>query len=232
MAPETLDFARASLAAAQQQSDPAELALAEFLIAFVLMFGGHDAEAEPHYRRALAGIERVGDLGMQARVLSYYTILRRRLGLVVETRAMAERALEIAEQQGLNDYIGVAKANLCWVAFRQGDEVAAPAAEALAAWDRLPAGYTYPLQWLARIPLAAHLARVGHVDDALAQWQLLLDPAQCLLPAALNEEIPAAVARGVTNGARDVSWLRSSAFCNRVGAALESDPAITIAFAR
>ena len=118
---------------------------------------------------------------------------------------MAEQALEIAEKQGLNDYIGVAKANLCWVAFRQGGEVEAPAAEALAAWARLPAGYTYPLQWLARIPLAAHLATIGRLNDALAHWELLLDPAQYLLPTALNETIRTVVASGMTDGAGDAS---------------------------
>jgi HPt (histidine-containing phosphotransfer) domain-containing protein len=39
------------------------------------------------------------------------------------------------------------------------------------------------------------------MDDALAQWQLLLDPAQCLLPESLDAAIRAAAAGHATGGA-------------------------------
>jgi eukaryotic-like serine/threonine-protein kinase len=179
---ETLDYAGASLSAAEQQADERELSIAHFTVAFPMMFAGQDADAEPHYRQAIAGAERVGDMALQARFLAYFAILQRRLGRVSETRATSERVLEIAQKQGFNDYIGVAHANLCWVAYREQGDVETPATEALSAWDRLPKGYTYPLQWLARIPLAAYFVAGGRTIEAVAQWTLLLDGAQCLLP--------------------------------------------------
>jgi eukaryotic-like serine/threonine-protein kinase len=195
---ETLDYVRASFRAAEQQDDARELALAHFTLAFPLMFAGHDDEAEPHYRQAIAGAERVGDMALQARFLSYYAILLRRLERVDETRATAERVREIAQKQGFVDYLGVAHAHLAWVALRQQRAVEPEASAALAAWARLPPGYKYPLQWLARAPLAAHLAACGRVDDALAQWELLIDPIQARLPDELEAAIRAALALRAT----------------------------------
>jgi serine/threonine protein kinase len=191
---DTLDYVRASLRAAEQQDDARERALAHFTLAFPLMFAGHDSEAEPHYLQAIAGAERVGDMALQARFLSYYAILLRRLDRVDETRAIAERVREIAEKQGFVDYLGVAHAHLAWVALRQQREVEPEASLALAAWARLPPSYKYPLQWLARAPLAAHLTACGHADDALAQWQLLIDEVQSRLPDELEAAIRAALA--------------------------------------
>jgi len=201
--PETLEFAREALKAAERQSDIRELALAHCTLAFALTLAGHDADAEGHFQVGIAGVERVGDLALQARFLAYYAILHRRLGRVAETRATAERALEIAEKQGFNDYIGVAHAHLSWVAWQGGSAVVAPAAAALDAWNRLPAGYTYPLQWLARSPLAAHFTANGRTDDALVQWELLLDPTQCLLPDRLSEAIRAALLDRAARGSAD-----------------------------
>jgi hypothetical protein len=190
---ETLEYVSASLHAAEQQTDPNELALAHFSLAFPLMFAGRDAEAEPHYAKAIALAERVGDAMLQARFLSYAAICQRRLGRAEETRAIAEQTLDIAEKQGLYDYAGVAHANLCWVALRSDSDVEGPASRALNAWQRLPPGYPYPLQWLARIPLAVQLSRTGRNLEALEQWRVLLEPTQHALPDALNDAIRAAL---------------------------------------
>jgi eukaryotic-like serine/threonine-protein kinase len=203
--PETLQYVRASLSAAEQQADPRELALAHFTLAFPLMFAGHDAEAEPYYQKAVAGAERVGDKALETRSLAYYSILHRRLGRVPETRATSLTVLEIAQKQDFNDYLGVANANLCWVALREGSSVEPLATDALAAWSRLPPGYPYPLQWLARIPLAAYLTSNGRLEDALGQWEPLLDPAQSLLPDRLNEAIRGALAQRDGDGGADAS---------------------------
>jgi hypothetical protein len=197
---DSLELARNALAAAEEASDPDDLALARFHLAFALTFGGGEAEAEPIYRQALKRVERVGDASLQARFLSYYAILHRRLGHVAETRELAQRALAIADQHGFSDYSGVAHANLAWVAARQGGDIERPIADALAAWGRLPATYPYPLQWLARAPLAARLTELGNAQLALEQWELLLDARQARLPAALQASIEAALAKRSRDG--------------------------------
>jgi hypothetical protein len=57
----------------------------------------------------------------------------------------------------------------------------------------LPPAYVYPLQWLARMPLAAHFVASSRTDEALTQWQLLLDSRQHLLPDPLRAAIECAL---------------------------------------
>jgi hypothetical protein len=124
------------------------------------------------------------------------------------TGAAAQRALDIASRHGFLDYVGVAHANLSWVALQIGEDVEAAAAQALAAWNQLPSGYSYPLQWLVRMPLAVDMTRRGHVDDALHQFELLLDKSQHLLPGPLARTIELALAKRARNNAADEQDVR------------------------
>jgi hypothetical protein len=202
-----LQFAGAALAAADQSGDPEQMALARFIMAATFTFARRDAEAEPLYVEALQRVELIGDAAYHARFLSYYTVTHRRLQRVTETRACATRALEIAEKHGFFDYVGVALANLCWVALVEGGDVEAPAARALAAWQALPANYPYPLQWLARAPLAAHLAKTGRGYEALHHWEQMLAPTQAQLPDELRLAIESALAKRSSNVPIDAASL-------------------------
>jgi tetratricopeptide (TPR) repeat protein len=190
---EWLQVARAALSAASDSGDPAELAIAHFGLAFMLVLARRELEAEPLYATALAAVERVGDAALEARILSYYTVVHRRLGRVAQTRAMAMQALAIAEKHGFYDYVGVAFANLCWVALVEGGDAEAAASRALSAWQALPANYPYPLQWLVRAPLAAHLGQTGRAHEALSHWEQMLSPTQAQLPDELRLAIETAL---------------------------------------
>ncbi|HEY6080341.1 MAG TPA: protein kinase [Polyangiaceae bacterium] len=193
MTEDIIRYARLSLAAAEQADEPSELALARFSLAFVLTFNGLEIEAEPLFLAAISHVERVGDASLQARFISYYSIMLRRLRRVAQAESMAQRALDIAKKHGFYDYVGVAHANLCWVALQNGGDVEAAAASAMDAWSKLPAAYPYPLQWMVRAPLAAHLTRMGQLTEALAHWSLLLDKRQHLLPERLSDSIALAL---------------------------------------
>jgi serine/threonine protein kinase/tetratricopeptide (TPR) repeat protein len=191
IAEDTMDYARASFEAAEETGDIRELAVARFFLAFPLMLQGLEKEAEPLFVDAIAGAERAGDATLHTRALSYYAVLHRRLGRVAEAHAAADRARAMAEKGTMLDYVGASQANLCWVAWCQarGPAVESHASEALSAWGKLLPSYVYPFQWLARMPLAAHLAMSGRMDEALKQWGSLLDPPQLLLPDLLGEAI-------------------------------------------
>jgi predicted ATPase len=203
--------ARAYLTAAEEADDPGELAMARFFLAFVLTFKerGEEREAEPLYRSAIGYVERVGDAALQARFIAYYCVLLRRARRVPDTRATALRVLEIAEKHRFFDYVGLAHANLCWVALQTGGDVEATAAQALQAWGKLPAAYPYPLQWPVRIPLATHLTRLGKVDEALQEWELLLDAKQHILPDELSAAIRLALTKRASTGVTDVASLQA-----------------------
>jgi hypothetical protein len=195
IADETIAHARASLVAAEDAGDLREVALARFFLAFPLMFRAFEEEAEPLFVEALKGAERVGDATLQARFLSYYTILHRRLGRVGDVRATAERARTIGGERNMFDYVGAAHANLCWASWKDGrpDEVEQHAASTFASWGKLPAAYPYPLQWLVRMPLAIHLCQETRWDEAFEHWAFLLRPDQHLLPLDLRETIESAL---------------------------------------
>jgi eukaryotic-like serine/threonine-protein kinase len=203
--------ARAYLNAAEEADDPGELAMARFLLAFVLTFKdrGEEREAEPLFRSAIAYVERVGDASLQARFIAYYCLLLRRARRVPDTRTTALRVLEIAEKHQFFDYVGLAHANLCWVALQTGGDVEAAAAQALAAWGQLPAAYPYALQWPVRIPLAAHLTRLGKVAEALQEWELLLDAKQHVLPDELSAAIRLALTKRASTGVTDARSLQA-----------------------
>ncbi len=192
---EMLQVGHAGISAASESGDPLELAIARFGLGFMLTLARREAEAEPLFAAALASVERLGDTALEARILAYYTTMHRRLGRIAETRAMATRALAIAERHGFYDYIGVARANLAWVALALGGDVDEAAARALSAWQALPANYPYPLQWLARAPLAAHLGQTGRAHEALSHWEQMLAPTQAQLPDELRLAIEAALGK-------------------------------------
>jgi catalase len=163
-------------------------------LAFPLMHRGLEQEAEPLYVSAVEGARVVGDAMLQARFLSYYAVLHRRLGRTHAASTMAREAGAIAEKGAMFDYVGVSEANLCWASWRDGDdqELRRHADATFAAWAKLPKEYPYPCQWFVRAPLAAHLFSQGRFDESLEHWVFLLRPEQQLLAAALQDAIRSA----------------------------------------
>ncbi len=208
---QAIAYGRKSLAAAEQCEDPRELALARFFLAFPLLCAGHLEEAEPLFQAAIAGADRIGDATLQARFLSYYAVLHRRAGRLVQSRTMAERAASIAAQGGMHDYVGVSHACLAWAAWKGGDkpELEHHAAVCLAAWAKLLPAYEYPLHWLVRMPLAARHAADGELDKAVEQWKALLAPTQHLLPTPLRELMEHAI-EACSRGNHETAMLSAS----------------------
>jgi nucleotide-binding universal stress UspA family protein len=83
------------------------------------------------------------------------------------------------------------------------EEAERHANEAIEAWRKLPPVYVYPLQWLARMPLAAHWAHSDRTGHAVAEWRLLLEARQHALPDALREAIELAAAEHEEGGKMD-----------------------------
>lgn len=203
---ETLDVARSLLEAAAQSRDLREAATARFTCAFVLMMRGLDEEADPLFLAAIEGAKRVDDTMLRIRSQSYHLITQRRLGHLAEAEEAAQRLLAEAEERSMLDYIGVARANLAWCAHQRGAnaDVEPHALAALAAWEKLQP-YVYPLQWLARLPLAAHFYRERRIEAALEQVAPLLVDPQHHLPEELHRAVERALDASNEQGFSEVT---------------------------
>lgn len=141
---------------------------------------------------ALAVGERAGDVMLQSRCLTYLTIMYRKGGQVEETSRYASRALRVATSLLWPEDVAMARANLAWVAWRQGNlsEAQANGRAALEEWKALQVDY--PFHWTALWPLISIALAQDQLSAAIDDARVLLAPQQLLLPDALRTAIEAA----------------------------------------
>ena len=163
----------------------AEVAHIRFTAGLAHLFRGNLAQAIDHCHAALSIAERVGDLVVQARCLSYLTVAYRRSGDNEATRRYAERTISLARQLGMVEYVAMAKASLAWLAWRQGrfQDVESLGSEALALWHGMDD--PYGVDWQALLPMIAVAVAEGKIDEAVANVRGLFGENQHPLPAAL-----------------------------------------------
>lgn len=201
---ETVAIARAA-AEASVVMNPAEIGMTRFIYGFSLLWADRLDDAEVELRGTLERAERVGDITLQCRCLTYQTLIWRRRGRVEEVRWWAERALKLAEVGGMVEYVAQAQANLAWAARRTGDgrELERLARTAWERWQPLlqPGPYTF-LAWIAEWPvLALELSRDA-ITEALKHARALLGPDRRPLPEDLTAALEDAVAAETLEAAR------------------------------
>ncbi len=201
---ETIAYARASMESAKASGEPTEIALAAFLLGFNLLWYGALDEAAEVMAVALRASERVGDATLRARCVTYTSVIYRRRREVGPARKWAQDTLSMARAGSMLDYVGVAEANLAWVAWHDGDCAAtdAHARAAIDAWNRLPANFRYPLTWMARLPLIAALVNAAQFSEGLDEARALLADKQALLPDPLMSVVRVTSTSNIDDGER------------------------------
>jgi tetratricopeptide (TPR) repeat protein len=192
---EVVEYGRLAVEAAEASGDAAQRVSTRFSHAFALLFHGDLDEAERESLAGLALVEETGDLTLKSRLLTYLTLVYRKRGQLDRVREYSERSLEVALAARMHDYIGAARANHAWVAWREQrlDEAEQEARTALACWSKLSPVYPYPFQWQGLwVLLAVELQRHA-VAEAVEHARALLDPTQQLLPAPLINHLEAAL---------------------------------------
>ena len=92
--------------------------------------------------------------------------------------------------------MATAKANLAWVAWRDGDsqQVRENGCSALDLWYTLPKGHTsYVFQWTALFPMLAVALADGNLDQAITHAQAVLDPSLQKLAEELTDVLQSAL---------------------------------------
>jgi len=187
---ETLAYHRAGLAASLEAGDLGEIAWHRFGTGLALLCRGEFDEAEEQIQAALRIAEQTGQTDLQTTCLTYLTIIHRKRGGVKETEHYASQSLAAATAGEMHSFMGVAKANLSWIAWRQG-KLGKAREKGQAALEMLPS--TYPFRWTALWPLIGVALAQDQVADAIVHAHALLDPMQQRLPRALASTLQEAV---------------------------------------
>lgn len=159
-----------------------------FVVGFMQLWSGDPQGALEPLQTALATAEQTGDLSLQARCLTYLAIAQRQCRRVDETEQAATQSMAIATMAKMPEYIGTARANLSWVAWKSGnfEQARQHGIAALEAWQKLPTGHGSTLcQWTALCPLIAMALDTGDFANAIDYIHRLLNPEQLRLPDAL-----------------------------------------------
>jgi len=186
ISPETLDYAQRCLAAQQQTGGLSELASAHFVLGFAWLWYGDLDTAEQEMLTALELAERSGDVTTQSRCLTYLTIVERKRGRIDGVREYVRRSVAVATAGQMLEYLGAAKGNLAWLAWRAGDldEARTCGQEALDLWRQFMSAY--PFQWIALWPLIGVTLAQDQLVETIDHVRHLLEPIQQRMPDALE----------------------------------------------
>ncbi|HKQ75814.1 MAG TPA: hypothetical protein VJ810_19100 [Blastocatellia bacterium] len=202
---ETLALAMEAYKAWQESDSPVKTGMVVFGVGFCHLWRGEYEEAERVLLYGLSLVEKAGDLVTQTFIVSYLTVLYRKLGKLDEVKRLAAHSLDLAGKTQMRLYVGMAMANLSWIAWREGRyaELQQHAREAMDCWAVVK--FQYPFLWAAQWPLLAVATKEGRINDAADCARNMLSPDQQLLPAALTAALEQAiedVEQGQTDQAR------------------------------
>lgn len=171
------ESAREALRFGERSGSLAEAAQGRFALGFVYFFARDLEAAERYLTGGLALAERIGEISVLSRCLTYLTAVHRMGGSTDAAEGLATRSLDLAREYRMIEYEAAAEGNLGWVAWRRGDPEGALSRcrRAVDLWTAFPGPAPYPFQWFARWPLLAaavaggeQAAAVDHADALLA----------------------------------------------------------------
>lgn len=182
---ESRTAARRGLQAARETGNVNVTLSMQFSHGFHLLWNDELEPAHQELSQALASARETGNPLLQTQCLTYLTILERRRGNPAQVAALARESLRAARSIHRIDYIGVAQANLAWLAWREGDleEAERLGRAALETWNA--DSHPYPVKWLGIWPLVAVCLANGKITEAVEPARRLIDPAQQRPPAAM-----------------------------------------------
>ena len=174
---EVLDHKLAAAAATAELGDRRAMAWERFTLGFTYSWNLDFGAAERELRAALAEAEQIGDALLEARSITYLSIVLRRQGRPAETLRLVEGTIAASRRLGLDQYVAIALANRAWAELRTGDLEAARS-DAETAGRTWPVEPPYAFRWLDLWPLIAVDVAEERFGDAVPRCRMLLDPAQ------------------------------------------------------
>ena len=159
-----------------------------FEVGFALLWRGDLVGAQTELEGVLGIARRAGDKITELRCRTYLACARLCEHDVAGVKEMAPQNEELARAFVFPEYVGMARAMLSWVAWKEGRfaEAELLGQEALEKW-RTGAAH-YPFYWVALWPLMAVRHAGGRYEEAVAAARELLSPDQMRLPASSKRQ--------------------------------------------
>jgi DNA-binding SARP family transcriptional activator/tetratricopeptide (TPR) repeat protein len=184
---EFLHYAGLALEAAQESGEEQLIGSTSFNLGFAHLWAGNPVEAEEFLLAAKVKAEKIGNEFGQVLSLSYLGVLYRKMRRVECAREVIDCALELATRGRRPMYMGVARANQAWLAWRQGNygEAQELGETALGHWGDI--SVVYPLKWMAYWPLIGTALIKQDIGAAVRYAQGLFSPEQQPQPDILTK---------------------------------------------
>jgi hypothetical protein len=184
---EILADSQAIVDLAEEDPDPAHHSFVVFNHGFCHLWRRELPEARRRFDEARRLAEQGGDATVRLRCETYLTVTERFAGDTSRCHAHALAARELAATTGMVEYDGAAKANLAWIARREGrlDDARTLALAAIDDWAPLP--LVYGFVWLARMPLLALSWADGELEQAVAHAAAMNQPSVQRLSAPMPD---------------------------------------------
>ena len=193
---ETLADARAWLAITLEMGDRFWIEWSHYQLGWLHVLRGEFEEAEEYLLKGLTMVKQTRNLWVETYVLNWLAVLWRKRGQVQEARRYAEQGLMTAPLVHQLEQVALARANLAWVAWREGDvdEAQTLAQAALDSWQR--SQFVHAFHWTARWPLLAMALEGDRLSETLEHARAMLDPRQQKLPQPLESALEESTKRG------------------------------------
>jgi hypothetical protein len=187
---EHMSIGQENVALAIESGDSYQISVTKRQLGMVAYCADQFDIAESSFREAIELSEKNRDFSSLIIAQVYLSITHRRMQREKAVLADTKRILDLLKQGSTNpQYEAVIKANLAWLAYREGSMKKArqQAQSALDIWKKLSSPYA--IQWIALFPMLAIRVEEQKLDDALSLAQALLKPPQ----QRLNSEVESAL---------------------------------------
>jgi class 3 adenylate cyclase/tetratricopeptide (TPR) repeat protein len=189
-----LRYATQAVSAASETNDLQVQAAAGFVMGFSCLWKNEMESGIPHFQYSYDLAERTGDLVTQSRNLTYLAISWRRIGDRERTMEYVDKSLDISHKIGMLEYLGMANANLAWLAVHDGrwTDVEAFVLKAYGYWNQLAVkGSSQVFVWLAVFPMVEALSSKKDFKACKSELEKLLLPGRKRLEPEFEESIRA-----------------------------------------
>jgi hypothetical protein len=184
----TIALAESAYSTSRETGNVKTIANAVFHLSFTNLWANQVEESIRITELNKADTEKTGDKFLITRIHVYYFVACRRAGKLDKTESLINEFLLSDKYVKIPEYIGMAKANLVWVYYKNGmvDEMHSAYKECMQYWK--PGETYFPFFFTFAAPMLAHYFSNGEMDKGITFLQILLLPRQRRLEKELCEK--------------------------------------------